>query len=116
MRDLDLFGRETDDELLVLEQDLFHRLVELYGSNPDDVNRGVGLGSMLSGIANDVDPGAAIESDFAKDDRVVASRATVTPLADSSGGFRIAIEVQAVDGVIPLDAIFVDGVLTRVVL
>lgn len=111
MADLDLFGRETEDELEVLDQDLFHRLTESYGSNPDDTDRGVGLRSMLSGIREDVDPKSAIERDFAKDDRVSASTATVTDLG--SGGFRISIEVQAADSVLPVDAIFVDGVLVR---
>ena len=113
-RDLDLFGRETDDPLEILGQDLYHRLAESYGSNPDDVDRGVGLGGMLSGALEDVDLQSAIESDFAKDDRVASSRATITPLAER-GGYRIAIEVQAVDGILPLEAVFVDGVLTRVV-
>ena len=41
--DLDLFATEIDDPIGELEQDLYHRLIELPGTNPDDVNRGLGL-------------------------------------------------------------------------
>lgn len=106
--DLDLFGRETEDPLEILSQDLYHRLIELYGSNPDDPDRGVGIASMLSGTAEDVDPGAAIEADFRKDDRVVSVSARVEPIPEVSGGYRIQIEVEAEEAIY-LEAELIDG-------
>lgn len=98
-KDLDLFGRETDDPLEILSQDLYHRLIELYGSNPDDTDRGVGIVSMLSGAIEDVDPSAVIEADFRKDDRVVSASAKVDPIPEVPGGYRIQIEVEAEEAI-----------------
>lgn len=111
--DLDLFGRETTDPLEVLAQDLFHRLTETYGSNPDDVDRGVGIVDALSGIVEDRDIGAEIRADFLKDDRVSDVRVTVTQIPEVAGGQRIATLVQTVDGILPLDVTIVDGVVSR---
>lgn len=115
MKDLDLFGRETTDPLEVLGQDLYHRLVELYGSNPDDVDRGVGIVDALSGIVDNRDLAGEIRADFKKDDRVAEAEVKVTPMAETPGGYRIAIRVQTVDGILPLEVEVVDGILSRVV-
>lgn len=114
MRDLDPFGRETTDPLEILDQDLYHRLVEVYGSNPDDADRGVGIVDALSGVEGR-DLASEIRADSLKDDRVAEVRATVSPMGDVVGGYRISIEVQAVDGVLNIEAALVDGILSRVV-
>lgn len=115
MRDLDLWGRETTDELEILDQDLFHRLIELYGSNPDDEDRGVGVTSALSGIITDRDIAGEIRTDFAKDDRVTSTAVTITPIPETTGGFDIRIRVRVGEDILPIDARLVDGTLKRVV-
>lgn len=47
--DLDEFGRELDDPLAELEQDLVHMLLESYGTNIDASSRSIGLQDYLSG-------------------------------------------------------------------
>lgn len=93
--DLDAFGTELDDPVEELQQDLFHRLIEKPGENPDDSDRGVGINAMLSGVV-DGSLKHRIEADFVKDDRVTACNATITEVASGQTGsqFRIDIEIQ----------------------
>jgi len=90
--DLDVMGRDLDDPLEELAQDLYHRLIERPGGNIDDPDRGVGIVQMLSGT---LDPSIArlVDADFEKDDRVSASHTTITRTA--AGEYRIDIEVDA---------------------
>lgn len=89
--DLDLFGRELNDPLEELRQDLYHRGIEPPGSNIDDSDRGLGLDGSLNGP---VDRGLKhqIEAEFRKDDRVDAVNAEITEVDESS--YRVAIEVE----------------------
>lgn len=93
--DLDEFASETDDELEQLAQDLEHRLLEEYGSNPDDEDRGVGLLSRLSSTDDERKIARLIEADFVKDDRVLSVVASVTVANNGNAGavFSISIEV-----------------------
>lgn len=91
--DVDSYARETTDPVVELEQDLFHRLLEAPGENPDDEDRGVGLVDMLSGPIEPERLSARIAADFKKDPRVTNARATLTELEE--GVFRVAIEIQA---------------------
>lgn len=92
MDDLDLGGRELDDPLEELHQDLYHRALEAPGSNLDDVDRGLGLRDRMSGFE---DPRLAsqVEAEFSKDNRVTSTSATVSPTDD--GRYAIDAQVQA---------------------
>lgn len=90
--DLDEFGGELDDPLEELAQDLYHRIVEPYGSNIDDEDRGLGIEGRLSGVV-DASLKTDIETELSKDDRVQAVRATISKTAD--GEYRIDIEIKA---------------------
>lgn len=89
--DLDLFGREIDDPLAELEQDIVHMLLESYGSNPDVTDRSIGLEDALSGqIAPDLRH--RIETKLQEDARIDAAEAVVS-LIDASH-VSIALRVQ----------------------
>jgi hypothetical protein len=113
--DLDPFAAETDDELEQLAQDLEHRLLEDYGSNPDDEDRGVGLLSRLSGTDSPLMIARLIEADFLKDDRVLTCEAIVE-LAEGGNAGTVAtvdLKVTTSDGLLKLGyAVGSDGALT----
>jgi hypothetical protein len=92
--DMDPFGRELDDPLEELKQDVYHRLLELPGSNLDDPERGFGLEDALSGRV-DTRLAARIEAELSKDDDIDTSRVTMTEL--ERGSYRIEIEVAVSD-------------------
>lgn len=90
--DFDLYGRELDDPIAELEQDLWHRLIERPGENIDDEDRGCGIQDLLSA---DFDAPAIkhrIIADFKKDLRV--DSVTVDILEEEIGIFRAVIAVQ----------------------
>lgn len=91
--DLDLFGRELDDPLAELEQDLVHRVYEVPGSNLDDPERGLGLRDRLNGI-EDAALGPQIEAELSRDGRVDAARATRKDVSASSREFEVVIQVN----------------------
>lgn len=90
--DLDSFGEELDDPLEELLQDLYHRLLEPPGSNLDDPDRGLGLEDALSAAVDVATLSARIEAEFRKDDRVSASRVTITETAPRE--YLISIDVE----------------------
>jgi hypothetical protein len=92
--DVDLFASETTSDLQNLLQDLYHLLVELPGSNPDDENRGIGIDQYLSGTEAQLRtlPGV-IEEQFTSDGRVTTCSARVQ--AQSSGPFPFIIAIDA---------------------
>jgi len=90
--DLDEFGRELDDPLAELEQDIVHMLLESYGTNPDAPTRSIGLEDALSGAS---DPGLQhrIETKLTDDARIDAAEATLT---DEGGGVtRVDLRIVA---------------------
>jgi hypothetical protein len=89
--DLDEFGRELDDPLAELEQDVVHMLLESYRSNPDAPERSIGLLDALSGATN---PGLRhlIETKLEQDDRIDAAEATLT--AEPGNVVRIELRLQ----------------------
>lgn len=106
--DLDLFAAECDDPLEELEQDNFHRIVEAPGSNLDDPDRGLGISSVLSGVA-DRSLGPRAEAELLKDPRNRAVRARVS--SDGDGSYRMDLEVEADEGVVAMAVGFgADGV------
>lgn len=113
--DLDEFASETDDELDQLAQDLEHRLIEEYGSNPDDEDRGVGLLSRLSGSDSPAMIGRLIEADFHKDPRVLTCVALVTVSGSGNAGALATLDITVTtgDGLLKLGySVAADGALT----
>jgi hypothetical protein len=108
--DLDPFGRELDDPLEELAQDVYHRLLELPGSNLDDPERGFGLEDALSGRI-DTRLGARIEAELGKDDDIDAARAVVTE--PERGVLKIEIEITASDEIRTLTLEARDGGVRR---
>lgn len=94
--DLDPLGNELTSDLAVLEQDVYHILIEVPGSNPDDVGRGVGIENYLSGT--DVDffklP-SIIDAQLRQDDRIAESTTTIIKNTDGTYGISIEIQVGA---------------------
>lgn len=87
--DLDDQGRELDDPLQELEQDVVHILLETFGSNPDDLARGIGLGGAISGNAKRVPHiKSQIESQLHDDERIQNASCEITP-TDSRGAYRV---------------------------
>lgn len=113
--DLDEFASETDDEFEQLAQDLEHRLLEEYGSNPDDEDRGVGIMSRLSGSDDPNMIARLIEADFHKDDRVLSCVVAVTLAGAKSTGVIASLDITVTtsDGSLKLGYdVNADGTLT----
>lgn len=108
--DLDVYGRDLDDPVAELVQDVGHILLEDYGSNLDVPTRGCGLVSALSGPV-DSDLTRRVEAQMTADDRIDAAQATVTD--EGSGAFTLDLKLQtdatALGATFDIDA---DGNLT----
>jgi hypothetical protein len=103
--DLDANGSETTSDLQTLIQDVYHVLIEVRGSNIDDVTRGAGVELLLSGDAS-VLPGVAqeIETQLGQDSRIAAVTATISLVAPGGsapdgtvlpdGGFTLDVDIQ----------------------
>jgi hypothetical protein len=94
--DMDPYGREIDDPLAELYQDLVHRLLETPGSNVADEDRGVGIVAALSSSTSATRIARIIELDFAKDPRVQTCAASLSPAGDDV--YRIDIQVVCDEG------------------
>lgn len=106
--DMDEFGRELDDPLAELEQDVIHMLLETYGSNPDVLTRGIGLIAALSGPANRLPSVKALaEQQLEEDDRIDRAQVTFTP-TDTRGEYRVDLVLQVSDTELGITLI-VDG-------
>lgn len=80
--DLDEFMSETDDPLVELSQDVFHRMIEGYGSNLDiDADASLGLETVLHGDL-EVIQSSLIEAGLRKDDRIDNAKAVITEVED----------------------------------
>lgn len=103
--DLDPFGRELDDPLAELEQDIVHMLLESYRSNPDALTRSIGLEDALSD-ANAPGLRERIESKLTDDDRITDADVT---LSDAGNGVtRIDLRIVANETVLNISLNF-DG-------
>lgn len=92
--DLDEFGRELDDPLEELVQDVVHMLLETYGSNPDVLTRGAGLIAALSGPANRIPViQSLIETQLVADDRISAASVDIQPTGER-GSYAIGLVIQ----------------------
>lgn len=95
--DLDLAGTDIDDPVEELNQDLFHRLIERYGSNIDDPDRGVGLLDILSSSVDAEEIAARVRTDFRKDDRVETVTTKLTKLDE--GEYLLEIDCQPIGSI-----------------
>lgn len=93
--DLDDFGRDIDDPLGELEQDIVHTLFESFGTNCDAPQRSIGLEDALSGRA---DPGLVhrIETKLADDPRILAVQATLSQVDDTT--YQVDLTIVANEG------------------
>lgn len=89
--DLDEFGRDLDDPVAELEQDIVHMLFESFGSNCDAPDRSIALEDGLSGPK---DPGLRhrIENKLCDDPRIDAAEAV---LAQAGESVQITLKIQA---------------------
>jgi hypothetical protein len=95
--DADPFGRETTSDLESLSQDVFHRLLEVPGSNPDDPTLGIGVEEMLSGGTAQLDQVTRrIDQQLAEDPRIDSVSSTLTKEGDV---YTLGISIQ-VSGVV----------------
>jgi hypothetical protein len=77
--DVDLFAMETTSDFQNLIQDVTHILVELNGSNLDDVNNGIGIETYLSGPTGQLTALCAnIENELITDSRIDTCACTIT--------------------------------------
>lgn len=115
LEDLDEFVSETDDEHELLAQDVEHRLLEEYGSNPDDEDRGVGLLDRLSGTDSPATIARLIEADLLKDDRILTCVADVrtTGLGNEGAIAEIDLTITTAIGLLSLGyTVNADGTLS----
>jgi hypothetical protein len=106
--DLDPNGNETTSDLQSLEQDVLHILIELFASNPDDPDRGVGIDQYLSGTQDDLSRvPRIIENQLDQDDRIDGVSANLVQQAD--GLFVLSIVLQVDGTVIGLHYGYVQG-------
>lgn len=108
--DLDPMAAEIDDPVDELEQDFYHRLIEPYGSNLDDPDRGVGLEDMLSGVV-DNSLASRIDAEGKKDDRIDSVSTIVTQTGPET--YQITIEIQPT-GALLLEADVAAGTVRRI--
>lgn len=89
--DLDEFGRDLDDPLEELLQDVVHMLFESFGTNADAPDRSIALEDALSGPT---DPALRhrIESKLTDDPRIDAAQATLTD--EGNNIVRIDLKLQ----------------------
>ena len=96
--DLDPFANEITSDLQGLEQDVRHLIEQVLGSNLDDVTKGVGIETKLSGTIADLMAAAdEIDSQLAGDDRIDSSTTTLTQTGIGEDGEPIyLIDVEVV--------------------
>lgn len=91
--DIDEFGTEIDDPVEELMQDVYHTLLETFGSNPDVPTRGAGLNAALSGVFDENRRRRELEARLSQDDRIDRAQVTFTALGER-GSYRIDLVLQ----------------------
>lgn len=100
-------GNETTSDAQALSQDIFHILLEVYGSNLDDPARGIGVEGWLSASAAKISAlPSIIDSQLGKDSRITSSTSKLLVLGTSPPSYQINIEIVASGSVIPLAFLF----------
>lgn len=90
--DLDEFGRDLDDPVEELYQDIVHMLFESFGTNADAPDRSIGLEDALS-APTDPSLRHRIELKLTDDPRIDAAEATLVSVDDTHT--RIDLKIQA---------------------
>jgi hypothetical protein len=99
--DLDPFASETTSDLQNLIQDVMHIISELPGSNPDDLKRGVGIQSILSGSSDALTKASkAIEASLGNDDRIQAVSCSIASQDNATFPYLIRVDIQVAGSVI----------------
>lgn len=97
--DVDEFMGEVDDPLVELSQDVYHRMVEPFGSNLDvPADASLGLEDILHGTYDGTLP-SIVENGLSLDERIDAVKATVTDVegtASSTGARSLRMDVEIV--------------------
>lgn len=100
--DVDPLAAETQSDLESFAQDVYHLLLELPGTNPDDPNRGIGIELYLSGtFADFAKLPALIEQQIGDDPRATGCSCSIT--SNSNGTYGINIQIACSTGVLPLN-------------
>lgn len=109
--DLDKNANETTSDLQTLAQDIFHELIELPHSNPDDPDGGIGADQYLSGTEDQIQAlPNIIENVLGRDDRIDAVTAAVVDAPPGSGLDKIVtVKVQAGANVLGLQYGWIQG-------
>lgn len=92
--DLDDFGRDLDDPVTELEQDVVHMLLESYRTNVNALDRSIGLEDALSG-ANDPGLRHRIETKLTDDPRIDAARVVLTPIDSQTLRVELFLQLSA---------------------
>jgi hypothetical protein len=94
--DLDEFGRDLDDPVTELEQDVVHMLLESYRTNVDALERSIGLEDALSGPT---DPGLRhrIETKLSDDPRIDAAKAVLTATDNQTVRVDLFLQVNGAE-------------------
>lgn len=98
--DLDLFGKEVDDELEALEQDSIHRLIQMRGTNLDNLDSGEAVEQYLSGTDSPETAKHLFEEEIQKDERVGSCTIDVVRTDDGSNrgaGYELNIAITTSD-------------------
>ena len=101
--DLDPNGNETTSDAQALAQDVYHVLLEVVGSNLDDLNRGLGVEGYASAPSSKLALLPSIcDSQLQKDTRITSSRTTLVQTSTAPMAFTLSIQIIASGEVIPL--------------
>ena len=100
--DLDANGAETTSDLQAFAQDIYHLMIEAFGSNLADPTGGLGLNSLLSGSAQDAKAVlATVDPMIRQDPRT--DQSTTTATYDGAGNLTGAqIVVLPVGSLLPI--------------
>lgn len=107
--DMDEFGRELEDPLEELVQDVVHGLLETFGSNPDVLTRGAGLIAALSGSSGGLGTVTSqIDALLKTDNRISSSTVDIQPTAET-GSYAINLVLVVNKDVLAVELVVDSG-------
>ena len=90
--DVDSFMSETTSDLQTLLQDVYHILIQLLGSNLDDMTKGCGIDTYLNGTLTQLAQlGPIIETQLTADTRITRATANIQT---QSGPYPYVINIS----------------------
>lgn len=100
--DCDPDANETTSDLQNLVQDVYHRLIEIPGSNPDDATLGIGVQQLLSGtVTNMMGLQQRVPQQLLEDDRI--SSCDVSIVQNPDGSYTLALQLGVAGAVLGLE-------------